>query len=151
MWRRIQIGGCTFGGVHILCIYSHATWSYRRRLRSLLLCSLSLRILWNGTWTPKPSQRKGTSDSICCGSSDLLMSIQLFLNSFIILLLRVFWLFLLFTDFIILMLSKGTYCREQWNFCSQIICDQVGSSSLFCDHLMLHNVQSVLKDPEHAL
>ena len=34
--------GCTFGGVYIPCIYSHARWSYRRRFTSLLLCPLSV-------------------------------------------------------------------------------------------------------------
>ena len=34
--------GCTFGGVNIPCIYSHAGWSYPRRSRSLLLCALSV-------------------------------------------------------------------------------------------------------------
>ena len=33
---------CTFGGVYVPCIYSHARWSYRRRFRSLLLCPLSV-------------------------------------------------------------------------------------------------------------
>ena len=32
--------GCTFGGVYIPCIYSHARWNYRGRFRSLLLCPL---------------------------------------------------------------------------------------------------------------
>ena len=35
LWGRI------FGGVCIPCIYSHAGWSYRRRLKSLLLRPLS--------------------------------------------------------------------------------------------------------------
>ena len=37
-----QVSDCTFGGVYIPCIYSHARWSYRRRFRSLLLCPLSV-------------------------------------------------------------------------------------------------------------
>ena len=32
------IRGFTLGGVYVLCIYSHAKWSYRRRFKSLLLC-----------------------------------------------------------------------------------------------------------------
>ena len=35
-WGHPFFGGCTFGGVYIPCIYSHARWSYRRRFRSLL-------------------------------------------------------------------------------------------------------------------
>ena len=38
----ILFWGCTFGGVYIPCIYSHARWSYRRRFRWLLLCPLSV-------------------------------------------------------------------------------------------------------------
>ena len=34
--------GCTFGGVYTPYIYSHASWSYCRRFRSLLLCPLSV-------------------------------------------------------------------------------------------------------------
>ena len=37
------------------------------------------------------------------------------------------------------------------NFSSEIMCDQVRSLSLFCDHLMLHKAKSILKDLEHAL
>ena len=33
---------CTFGGVFIACIYLHARWSYRRQLRALLSCPLSV-------------------------------------------------------------------------------------------------------------
>ena len=33
--------GCTFGGVYVPCIYSHASWSYHTRFRTLLLCPLS--------------------------------------------------------------------------------------------------------------
>ena len=33
---------CTFGGVYVPCIYSHANGSYRRWFRSLLLCPLSV-------------------------------------------------------------------------------------------------------------
>ena len=38
----ILFWGCTFGGVCVPCIYSHAGWSYCRRFRSLLLCPLSV-------------------------------------------------------------------------------------------------------------
>ena len=34
----ILLWGCTLGGVYIPCIYSHASWSYRRRFRSLCCC-----------------------------------------------------------------------------------------------------------------
>ena len=37
------VGGRTFGGVYMPCIYSHARWTYRRRFRSLLLCPLSVQ------------------------------------------------------------------------------------------------------------
>ena len=40
--RGILCWGCTFGGVYIHWIYSHAEWSYRRRFRFLLLCPLSV-------------------------------------------------------------------------------------------------------------
>ena len=33
---------CSFGGIYIPCIYSHARWRYRRRFRSSLLCPLSV-------------------------------------------------------------------------------------------------------------
>ena len=33
---------CTFGGVYVPCIYSHARWSYRRLFRSLSLRPLSV-------------------------------------------------------------------------------------------------------------
>ena len=36
----------TLGGVYIPCIYSHARWSYRKRLRSLLLCPLSVELYY---------------------------------------------------------------------------------------------------------
>ena len=29
--------GCTFGGVYVPCIYSHARWWYRRRFRSVVV------------------------------------------------------------------------------------------------------------------
>ena len=38
----ILFWGCTFCGVYIPCISSHARGSYRRRFRSLLLCPLSV-------------------------------------------------------------------------------------------------------------
>ena len=34
--------GCTLLCIYVFCIYSHARWSYRGRLRSLLLCPLSV-------------------------------------------------------------------------------------------------------------
>ena len=78
----------------------------------------------------RQSQGKGTSDSICCGSSNLLMSIQLFQSSFITLLLKVFWLFPSFAGFIILMLSRHSLQRIA-HFNSKIICDKVSSLSLW--------------------
>ena len=42
----ILFWGCTFGGVFISCINSHARWSYRRRFRSLLLCPLSVEFYY---------------------------------------------------------------------------------------------------------
>ena len=99
----------------------------------------------------RPSQTKGTSDSICCGCSDLLISIQLFfcfffVFVFIILLLREFWLLLLFVGLITSMRSKGTHYRE-FNFSSQIICDQVKGLSLFCDHLCCTKWNLVRRTP----
>ena len=98
----------------------------------------------------RQSQGKGTSDSICCGSSNLLMSIQLFQSSFITLLLKVFWLFPLFAGFIILMLIRHSLQRNA-HFNSKIICNKVSSLSLFCDLQMLLTVHFVMKDPYHAL
>ena len=37
------------------------------------------------------------------------------------------------------------------NFSSKVICDQVRTLSLFCDQQILHYMESILKDPEHAL
>ena len=37
------------------------------------------------------------------------------------------------------------------NFSSKIICDQVRTLSLFCDQQILHKMDYILKDPEHAL
>ena len=34
--------GCTFGGVYVPCIYSHARWIYHRQFSSLWSCSLSI-------------------------------------------------------------------------------------------------------------
>ena len=36
------------------------------------------------------------------------------------------------------------------NFSSKIICDQVRTLSLFCDQQILHKVESILRDTEHA-
>ena len=72
------------------------------------------RTPWNGILTPRPSLRKGTSDSICCERSDLLTLIQLFLSYFItsfflflfLFWLRMFWHFLSFAGFLTLTLKK---------------------------------------------
>ena len=40
----ILFWGCTFGGVYIPCIYSHARCSYRWQFRSLLLCPLPFEL-----------------------------------------------------------------------------------------------------------
>ena len=47
---------------------------------------------------------------------------------------------------LLLLLSQRTV-----NFSSKIICDQVRSLFLFCDHQMLHKVKSILNDLEHTL
>ena len=47
--------------------------------------------------------------------------------------------------------AKQSSSQRIVDFSSKIICDQVRSVSLFCDHLMLHKVKSILENPEHAL
>ena len=94
-------------------------------------------------------KKKDTSNSICCGSLDPLMLIQLFLSSFMITLLRVFshficWLYNLNA-------KQRNSLQRTVNFNSQTICDQVRHLPLFCDCQMLHKVKSISKDPEHAL
>ena len=37
------------------------------------------------------------------------------------------------------------------NCSSKIICDQVQTLSLFCELQILHKMDSILKDPDHAL
>ena len=48
--RVCSFWGCNFGGVYISCIYSHARWSFHRRLRSLLLCPFSVVRLFPFVW-----------------------------------------------------------------------------------------------------
>ena len=50
-----------------------------------------------------------------------------------------------------LTLCKKNLLQRIVNCSSKIICDQVQTLSLFCDQQILHKMDSILKDPEHAL
>ena len=79
----------THGAIQILSETVEIVHSYKTSERSL-------RTPCYGILTPRPSLRKGTRDSFCCRSSDLLTLIQLFLSRFITLLLRTLWPFISF-------------------------------------------------------
>ena len=83
MWTKLKRRWLISGDRGILTGRSRYMMKRWKQSIGINTSERSLRTPRNGVLTPVPSLRKGTRDSICCGSSDLLTLIQLFLRCFI--------------------------------------------------------------------